>query len=205
MSCQALSTMTVQQLSSIADAPVVHPTGQRKSKLIAMARMASILALKEVLAEKGLKKKKAVSVKKKSQPKASYSKKDYTFRRLVYRGQKGIAPTGHNGSFLRVAIHKITRKVFKVYEKNWTVEGIELYNETYPGNEDYIKNTKNKQEMKRITAYQKEIARREKMEQDFVRKFGVEFGNMKSIISKAETVEADTDVEEDFIGDSFVC
>ena len=59
--------------------------------------------------------------------------------------------------------------------------------------------------MKRITAYQKEMARREKIEQDFVKKFGVEFGSMKSIISRAETVEADTDVEEDFIGDSFVC
>ena len=204
MSCQAISTMTVQQLSAIADAPVeIIPSGTaRVSKIVAINRMALSLALKNHLSSK---KKKAVSVKKKSQPKASYSRKDYTFRRLVYRGQKGIAPTGHNGSFLRVAIHKITRKVFKVYEKNWTVEGIELYNETYPGNEDYIKNTKNKQEMKRITAYQKEIARREKIEQDFVKKFGVEFGNMKSTISRAETVEADTDVEEDFAGDGFVC
>ena len=204
MSCQALSTMTVQQLSAIADAPVeIIPSGTaRVSKIVAINRMALSLALKNYLSSK---KKKAVSVKKKSQPKASYSKKDYTFRRLVYRGQKGVAPTGHNGSFLRVAIHKITRKVFKVYEKNWTVEGIQLYNETYPGNEDYIKNTKNKQEMKRITAYQKEIARREKIEQDFVKKFGVEFGSMRSIISRAETVEADTDVEEDFVGDGFVC
>jgi hypothetical protein len=196
--------MTVQQLSAIADAPVeIIPCGTaRVSKIVAKNRMTLALALKNHLSSK---KKKAVSVKKKSEPKASYSKKEHTFRRLIYLGQKGVAPTGKNGSFLRVAIHKITRKVFKVYEKNWTVEGIELYNETYPGDEDYIKNKKNKQEMKRITAYQKEIARREKIEQDFVKNFGVEFGDMKSIISRAETVEADTDVEEDFLGDGLVC
>lgn len=196
--------MTLQQLSAIADAPVeIIPSGTaRVSKIVAKNRMVLALALKNHLSSK---KKKAVSIKKKSEPKASYSKQEFTFRKLVYRGQKGVAPTGKNGSSLRVAIHKITRKVFKVYEKNWTVGGIKLYNETYPGDEDYIKNTKNKQEMKRITAYQKEIARREKIEQDFVNKFGVEFGDMKSIISRAETVEVDTDVEEDFMCDGLVC
>ena len=32
----SLSTMTVAQLAELSNAPVVHPTGQRKSKLTAM-------------------------------------------------------------------------------------------------------------------------------------------------------------------------
>jgi hypothetical protein len=43
----SLSTMTVGQLSELSNAPVVHPTGPRKSKLTAIARMASVIALKE--------------------------------------------------------------------------------------------------------------------------------------------------------------
>ena len=59
----SLSTMTVAQLAELSNAPVVHPTGERKSKLTAIVRMASMLALKEALAGRGLKKRQNASLK----------------------------------------------------------------------------------------------------------------------------------------------
>jgi len=57
----SLSTMTVSELSNLYDAPVVQPTGPRKSKLIAIQRMAMIVSLKEKHAQ--LKKDKATNKK----------------------------------------------------------------------------------------------------------------------------------------------
>ena len=147
----SLSTMTVAQLAELSNAPVVHPTGERKSKLTAIVRMASMLALKEALAGRGLKKK--AERKSKNQASAEntrsrVTRKNFTFRRLVTNTmiQKNGWPSnegtrggtrGKNGHFLRVAIHKETRKVSKVNEKNWTMEGNKLYKALYPGDTDY--------------------------------------------------------------------
>ena len=226
MSCQALSTMTVQQLSSIADAPVVHPTGQRKSKLVAMARMASMLALKEVLAEKGLKKKAERKVKKPASaknPQSRVTRKNFTFRRLVTNTmiQKNGWPSnegtrggtrGKNGHFLRVAIHKETRKVSKVNEKNWTMEGNKLYKALYPGDTDY--KSKPQPSSRKLTpvqklarkakmAFDKEIARRAKVEEEWSAKYGKNFDDFKKYLEEART-DVDDD-EEDILCDGLVC
>ena len=133
----SLSTMTVVQLAELSNAPVVHPTGQRKSKLIAIARMASMLALKEALAARGLKKKAERKSKNQASAKNTRSRvtrKNFTFRRLVTNTmiQKNGWPSnegtrggtrGKNGHFLRVAIHKETRKVSRSMKRTgrWKV------------------------------------------------------------------------------------
>ena len=52
-----------------------------------------------------------------------------TIRRL---GNGANAPKGTNGRFLRVEIHKTTRKVEKVLPNNWTEEANTLFTQTYP-------------------------------------------------------------------------
>ena len=52
-----------------------------------------------------------------------------TIRRL---GKGASAPKGKNGKFLRVSVHKTTRKVEKVLPNNWTEEANTLFTQTYP-------------------------------------------------------------------------
>jgi len=52
-----------------------------------------------------------------------------TIRRL---GKGASAPKGKNGKFLRVSVHKTTRKVEKVQPNNWTEEANTLFTQTYP-------------------------------------------------------------------------
>ena len=52
-----------------------------------------------------------------------------TIRRL---GKGASAPKGKNGKFLRVSVHKTTRKVEKVQPNNWTEEANSLFTQTYP-------------------------------------------------------------------------
>ena len=52
-----------------------------------------------------------------------------TIRRL---GKGASAPKGKNGKFLRVRVHKTTRKVEKVQPNNWTEEANTLFTQTYP-------------------------------------------------------------------------
>ena len=52
-----------------------------------------------------------------------------TIRRL---GNGASAPKGKNGKFLRVSVHKTTRKVEKVQPNNWTPYGNRLFTRLYP-------------------------------------------------------------------------
>jgi len=52
-----------------------------------------------------------------------------TIRRL---GKGASAPKGKNGKFLRVSVHKTTRRVEKVQPNNWTEEANTLFTQTYP-------------------------------------------------------------------------
>ena len=212
----SLSTMTVAQLAELSNAPVVHPTGQRKSKLTAIARMASMLALKEALAEKGLKKKAERKAKKPASAKKSAAqakRKNFTFRRLVYHGEsRDDAVRGKNGSFLRVAIHKETRKVSKVNEKNWTEQGDKLYELLYHHDTDY--KSKPQPSPRKLTpvqklarkagrAFNREMARRAKAEEEWTAKYGQNFEAFKSYLEGART-DVDDD-EEDILCDGLVC
>ena len=212
----SLSTMTVAQLAELSNAPVVHPTGQRKSKLTAMARMASLVALKEALAEKGLKKKAERKAKKPASAKKSATqakRKNFTFRRLAYHGvSRDDAARGKNGSFLRVAINKETRKVSKVNEKNWTVQGNKLYELLYHHDEDY--KSKPQPSPRKLTpvqklarkagrAFNREMARRAKAEEEWSAKYGQNFEDFKKYLEEART-DVDDD-EDDILCDGFVC
>ena len=52
-----------------------------------------------------------------------------TIRRL---GNGASAPKGKNGKFLRVSVHKTTRKVEKMQPNNWTEAGNTLFTQLYP-------------------------------------------------------------------------
>ena len=212
----SLSTMTVAQLSELSNAPVVHPTGPRKSKLTAMVRMTSLVALKEALAEKGLKKKAGRKAKNPASAKksaAQVKRKNFTFRRLVYHGEssdKGVR--GKNGSFLRVAINKETRKVSKVNEKNWTEQGNNLYKLLYHHDTDY--KSKSQPSPRKLTpvqklarkagrAFNREMARRAKAEEEWSAKYGQNFEDFKSYLEGART-DVDDD-EDDILSDGLVC
>ena len=215
----SLSTMTVSQLSELSNAPVVHPTGERKSKLTAIVRMASMLALKEALAARGLKKK--AERKSKNQASAEntrsrVTRKNFTFRRLVTNRmiQKNGWPSnegtrggtrGKNGHFLRVAIHKETRKVSKVNEKNWTMEGNKLYKALYPNNVDYKKTLTPVEKIARKAkkAFDKEMARRAKAEEEWSAKYGRSFQDFHNYLQEART-DVD-DEEDDILSDGLVC
>ena len=222
----SLTTMTVSQLSELSNAPVVHPTGERKSKLTAIVRMASMLALKEALAARGLKKK--AERKSKNQASAEntrsrVTRKNFTFRRLVTNtmirrngwpsneGTRG-GTRGKNGHFLRVAIHKETRKVSKVNEKNWTMEGNKLYKALYPGDIDY--KSKPQPSPRKLTpvqklarkakmAFDKEMARRAKVEEEWSAKYGRSFQDFHNYLQEART-DVD-DEEDDILSDGLVC
>ena len=222
----SLSTMTVSQLAELSNAPVVHPTGQRKSKLIAMVRMASMLALKEALVARGLKKKAERKSKNPASAKNTPSRvtrKNFTFRRLVTNtmirrngwpsneGTRG-GTRGKNGHFLRVAIHKETRKVSKVNEKNWTMEGNKLYKALYPGDTDY--KSKPQPSPRKLTpvqklarkakmAFEKEMARRAKAEEEWAAKYGRSFKDFQNYLAEART-DVDDD-EEEIVADGLVC
>ena len=215
----SLSTMTVAQLAELSNAPVVHPTGERKSKLTAIVRMASMLALKEALAGRGLKKK--AERKSKNQASAEntrsrVTRKNFTFRRLVTNTmiQKNGWPSnegtrggtrGKNGHFLRVAIHKETRKVSKVNEKNWTMEGNKLYKALYPNNVDYKKTLTPVEKIARKAknAFDKEMARRAKAEEEWSAKYGRSFRDFQDYLTEAKTDVDDDEVE--IISDGLVC
>tara|TARA_B100000073_G_scaffold63367_1_gene46848 strand:- start:1811 stop:2464 length:654 start_codon:yes stop_codon:yes gene_type:complete len=215
----SLSTMTVAQLAELSNAPVVHPTGQRKSKLTAVARMASILALKEALVARGLKKKAERKSKNPASAKNTPSRvtrKNFTFRRLVTNTmiQKNGWPSnegtrggtrGKNGHFLRVAIHKETRKVSKVNEKNWTMEGNKLYKALYPNNVDYKKTLTPVEKIARKAkkAFDKEMARRAKAEEEWAAKYGRSFQDFHNYLQEART-DVD-DEEDDILSDGLVC
>ena len=47
-------------------------------------------------------------------------------------GNGASAPKGKNGKFLRVSVHKTTRKVEKVQPNNWTPYGNRLFTRLYP-------------------------------------------------------------------------
>tara|TARA_Y100000022_G_scaffold33623_1_gene26868 strand:- start:6875 stop:7528 length:654 start_codon:yes stop_codon:yes gene_type:complete len=215
----SLSTMTVAQLAELSNAPVVHPTGQRKSKLTAVARMASMLELEEALVARGLKKKAERKSKNPASAKNTPSRvtrKNFTFRRLVTNTmiQKNGWPSnegtrggtrGKNGHFLRVAIHKETRKVSKVNEKNWTMEGNKLYKALYPNNVDYKKTLTpvEKTARKAKKAFDKEMARRAKAEEEWAAKYGRSFRDFQNYLTEART-DVDDD-EEDILSDGLVC
>ena len=189
----SLSTMTVGHLSELVNAPVVHPTGSRKSKLTAILRMASMVALKEALANVGLKKKAERKAKKQASAKKSVThakRKNFTFRRLVDSdGCK--TPRGVNGSFLRVAIDKETRKVSKVNEKNWTDDSNKLYKQLYSDDTDYKSKPQSsplklssaqKLARKATKAFNKEIARRVKADEVLSAKYGKSFEDFNSYV-----------------------
>tara|TARA_Y100000287_G_scaffold96565_1_gene77061 strand:- start:209 stop:862 length:654 start_codon:yes stop_codon:yes gene_type:complete len=215
----SLSTMTVAQLAELSNAPVVHPTGQRKSKLTAVARMASMLELEEALVARGLKKKAERKSKNPASAKNTPSRvtrKNFTFRRLVTNTmiQKNGWPSnegtrggtrGKNGHFLRVAIHKETRKVSKVNEKNWTMEGNKLYKALYPNNVDYKKTLTPVEKIARKAkkAFDKEMARRAKAEEEWAAKYGRSFQDFHNYLQEART-DVD-DEEDDILSDGLVC
>lgn len=201
----SLSTMTVGHLSELANAPVVHPTGSRKSKLTAIVRMASIVALKEALAEKGLKKKSERKAKKSASAKKSVThakRKNFTFRRLVARdGCK--TPRGENGSFLRVAIDKETRKVSKVNEKNWSDDGNKLYKQLYSDDTDYkskpspSKLTSEQNLVRKATkAFNKEIVRRVKVEKEWSSKYGLSFDDFNTNAIRIQIAELEEEIDQ---------
>lgn len=64
-----------------------------------------------------------------------------TIRRL---GNGASAPKGKNGKFLRVSIHKTTRKVEKMRPNNWTEAGNTLFTQIYPESLD-LKTRRKKQ------------------------------------------------------------
>ena len=85
------------------------------------------------------KKEKKATTSKKKEKKAKTSKKNplndtkiYTSRELFINGKSGDVVKGKNGSKLRVAIHKVSRDVFKKVEDNWTEEGNLKFKELFP-------------------------------------------------------------------------
>ena len=85
------------------------------------------------------KKEKKAKTSKKKEKKAKTSKKNslndtkiYTSRELFVNGKSGDVVKGKNGSKLRVAIHKVSRDVFKKVEDNWTEEGNLKFKELFP-------------------------------------------------------------------------
>ena len=203
----SLSTMTVSQLSVLSNTPVVHPTGERKSKLTAIARMASLVALKEALVAGGFKKKAERKSKNLASAENSHSRltrKNFTFRRLKFRCSDRHA-VGTNGHFLRVAIHKETRKVSKVYEKNWTEQGNKLYKQLYPNDVDYKKTLSpvEKMALKAKQAFDREMARRAKVEEEWAAKYGRSFKDFQNYLAEART-DVDDD-EEEIVADGLVC
>jgi hypothetical protein len=178
--------------------------------------MASMVVLKEFLAEKGLKKKAERKAKKPASAKksgAQAKRKNFTFRRLVYHGElRDKAVVGENGHFLRVAIHKETRKVSKVNEKNWTEQGNNLYKLLYPYDIDYKSKSQpspskmtpvKKLARKAGRAFKREMARRAKAEEEWAAKYGQNFEDFKSYLEGART-DVDDD-EDDILCDGLVC
>jgi hypothetical protein len=178
--------------------------------------MASVVALKEALAEAGLKKKAERKAKKPASAKksaAQVKRKNFTFRRLVYHGESSDkGARGKNGSFLRVAIHKETRNVSKVNEKNWTERGDKLYELLYHHDTDY--KSKPQPSPRKLTSVQKlarkagrafnrEMARRAKAEEEWCAKYGQNFEDFKSYLEGART-DVDDD-ENDILCDGLVC
>ena len=202
----SLSTMTVSQLAQLTNAPVEQVSGPRKAKTLAMLRMAMQIHLKNHLQKKGLKRKSESRTEKLSttkKKKVVYNRQDFTIRRLG--GKIGV--NGKNGSFLRIAIHKISRKTYKVNEKNWTEAGNSLYERLHPDELDVKKNLaesrKEKKKNKALRIYEKEMQRRAKMEESFKEKYGEDL--LYWCKNEGKVLEQEDTDNESIMEDGFVC
>lgn len=174
--------LTVAQLNNIANRPSEIVSGERRSKVVALARLQILTLLRDPKNRKRLRS----TPKKKKARKAPLSV-THLVKRLVYGGE-GIR--GKNGCFLRVAIERDSFAVSKVNSKNWTPSGERVLKKLYPTGKGTIgrRLTSGDRLMKMAQdAYERELGRRTKMERNFMGKFGVSFG----------TFDTTTDVEEE--------
>ena len=113
---------------------------------------------------------------------------------------------------MRVAINKETREVSKVNEKNWTEQGNSLYKLLYHHDTDYKSKPLpspskltpvQKLARKAGRAFNREMARRAKAEEEWAAKYGQSFENFKNYLEGART-DVDDD-EDDILGDGLVC
>ena len=103
------------------------------------------------------KKEKKATTSKKKEKKAKTSKKNplndtkiYTSRELFVNGKSGDVVKGKNGSKLRVAIHKVSRDVFKKVEDNYTEEGNLKFKELFPDGKSVSKKKTKKAPKKKV-------------------------------------------------------
>ena len=131
---------------------------------------------------------------KKKEKKATTSKKNplndtkiYTSRELFVNGKSGDVVKGKNGSKLRVAIHKVSRDVFKKVEDNYTEEGNLKFKELFPDGKSVSKKKTKK-------APKEKVAKKKAVKKKVVKKKAPKKKAAKKKVVEEKVVEEETNV-----------
>ena len=140
------------------------------------------------------KKEKKATTSKKKEKKAKTSKKNplndtkiYTSRELFINGKSGDVVKGKNGSKLRVAIHKVSRDVFKKVEDNWTEEGNLKFKELFPDGKSVSKKKTKK-------APKEKVGKKKAVKKKVVKKKAPKKKAAKKKVVEEKVVEEETNV-----------
>lgn len=135
-----MSAYTLDQLIIAMNEPVVHPTEPRQSKMKAIISIEHFAAWTKEFAKvavelSSIAEKIHIHYEKVEAPlkfakSPTFAPKEHTKRRFTNEAKEDIK--GHNGAFIRIAIHKKTRKVGKVNVSNWSKQSIALFEERFP-------------------------------------------------------------------------
>ena len=145
------------------------------------------------------KKEKKATTSKKKEKKAKTSKKNplndtkiYTSRELFINGKSGDVVKGKNGSKLRVAIHKVSRDVFKKVEDNWTEEGNLKFKELFPDGKSVSKKKTKKAPKEKVV--KKKVAKKKAPKKKAAKKKAPKKKVDKKKAVKEKVVEEETNV-----------
>ena len=157
------------------------------------------------------KKEKKATTSKKKEKKAKTSKKNplndtkiYTSRELFVNGKSGDVVKGKNGSKLRVAIHKVSRDVFKKVEDNWTEEGNLKFKELFPDGKSVSKKKTKKAPKEKVAkkkAPKKKAPKKKVVEEKVVEE---ETNVIKQDLKNDTNTVKDVDEEVDDLSDELV-
>ena len=145
------------------------------------------------------KKEKKATTSKKKEKKAKTSKKNplndtkiYTSRELFINGKSGDVVKGKNGSKLRVAIHKVSRDVFKKVEDNWTEEGNLKFKELFPDGKSVSKKKTKKAPKEKVV--KKKAPKKKAPKKKAAKKKAAKKKAAKKKVIKEKVVEEETNV-----------
>ena len=157
------------------------------------------------------KKEKKATTSKKKEKKAKTSKKNplndtkiYTSRELFVNGKSGDVVKGKNGSKLRVAIHKVSRDVFKKVEDNYTEEGNLKFKELFPDGKSVSKKKTKKAPKEKVAkkkAPKKKAPKKKVVEEKVVEE---ETNVIKQDLKNDTNTVKDVDEEVDDLSDELV-